>query len=141
MVHWIFVEKWLICYGFLLFSKVCCFFLMLPFRILLNVIYSGILMYQFFHGTVHVSCLERLYRVLHQMAFFVSMILFKLLRLLVPYLTILLLLKISTEYFEEVSVVEIPSNDHTCAETMWRNILFIDIFLPLDQRVRRCNNF
>lgn len=92
-------------------------------------------MYQFFHGTVHVTCSESFYRVLHQMIYFLSMILFKLLRLLVPYLTVLLLLKISTQYFEEVSVVEIPSNDDTCAETMWRNILFIDIFFPMDQRV------
>lgn len=95
-------------------------------------------MYQFFHGTVHVTCSESFYRVLHQMVYFLSMILFKLLRLLVPYLTILLLLKISTQYFNEVSVVEIPSNDDTCTETMWRNILFIDIFFPLDQRVSPC---
>lgn len=97
--------------------------------------YSGIIMYQFFHGTIHINCSEKFYRVLHQMIYFFSVILFKLTRFLLPYLSILLLVKVANEYFSEVSAVEIPSNDDECERTIWRNLLFIDIFFPLDQRV------
>lgn len=96
---------------------------------------SGIIMYQFFHRTVHVANSESFYRVLHQMVYFVSMIIFKVLRLLVPYVSVLLLLKVSTDHFFETSVVQIPSNDGNCGAIMWRNLIFIDIFFPLEQRV------
>lgn len=70
------------------------------------------------------------------MMYFISVIFFKMMRLFLPYLVIILSLKISMLYYKEVSAVEIASNDHiTCENNFWRNILYIDIFYPLTERV------
>lgn len=41
-------------------------------------------------------------------------------------------------HFHDHGVIEIPSEDHvTCADSMWKNILYIDTFAPLKNRVNQ----
>ncbi len=47
------------------------------------------------------------------------------------------MLQIVMKYYYHNSIVEIPSQDHiTCQENMWRNMLFIDTFFPIQERVK-----
>lgn len=63
-------------------------------------------------------------------------------RLIFPYLVVLLMLQIIMKYFHHNSIVEIPTQDHiTCQENMWRNMLFIDTFFPVHERVNFASNF
>lgn len=40
------------------------------------------------------------------------------------------------KHFNSHSIVDIPSEDHiTCEESMWKNILYIDTFYPIKDRV------
>lgn len=60
-------------------------------------------------------------------------------RLIFPYLVCLLMLQLIIKYFYDHSIVEIPSQDHiTCQENMWKNMLFIDTFFPIHERVSSC---
>ena len=62
---------------------------------------------------------------------------FYIFRLIMPYVMILHVLSISMKYFHEYSVLDIPSHDHvTCEANMWKNLLFIDNFVPYSERVR-----
>lgn len=57
-------------------------------------------------------------------------------RLTFPYLVVLILLHISMKHFHDHGMLEIPSEDHvTCADSMWKNILYIDTFSPMRLRV------
>ncbi|XP_055303582.1 nose resistant to fluoxetine protein 6-like [Sitodiplosis mosellana] len=74
------------------------------------------------------SCFDTL---LHIM----SMIAYKVLQSVFPYIAILLLLQMLMKHFYDFSIIDIPSMDHrTCERSMWRNILYIDQFYPLDER-------
>lgn len=66
----------------------------------------------------------------------ISMIAYKTLSTLFPYLIALLTLEMLMKYFYDFSAVDIPSMDHiTCHTNMWRNIFYIDQFYPLEERV------
>lgn len=57
-----------------------------------------------------------------------------------PYLVTLLLVKVSAEYFYEVSPVDLPSFDHvTCGDNIGRSLLYADIFFPIEERVSVLN--
>lgn len=54
-----------------------------------------------------------------------------------PYLVVLIVLQLTMKHFTDVSLLDIPSEDHvTCQEHMWKNILYIDTFFPVTERVR-----
>lgn len=66
----------------------------------------------------------------------ISMIAYKMFSMTFPYIATLLLLKMLMKYFYDFSIIDIPSMDHqTCEQSMLRNILYIDQFYPLDERV------
>lgn len=67
----------------------------------------------------------------------VLMIAYKVFSMTFPYIAILLLLQMFMKYFYDFGTIDIPSMDHkTCETSMWRNILYVDQFYPLDERVR-----
>lgn len=55
---------------------------------------------------------------------------------MIPYSVGLFVLSICMKYFNDFSIIDIPSLDHkTCSTNMWRNIFYIDQFYPLQERV------
>lgn len=66
----------------------------------------------------------------------ILMIAYKVFSMTFPYIATLLLLQLFMKHFYDFSIIDIPSVDHqTCQSSMWRNILFIDQFYPLHERV------
>lgn len=66
----------------------------------------------------------------------VSMIAYKVLSMTFPYMSMLLLLQMLMRHFYDFSIVDIPSMDHqTCQTSIWHNILYIDQFYPIEERV------
>lgn len=66
----------------------------------------------------------------------VSMIAYKVLSMTFPYMSMLLLLQMVMRQFYDFSIVDIPSMDHqTCQTSIWHNILYIDQFYPIEDRV------
>lgn len=66
----------------------------------------------------------------------ISMIAYKVFSMTFPYITTLLLLQMLMKYFHDFSIIDIPSLDHkTCEYSMWHNILYIDQFYRLEDRV------
>lgn len=66
----------------------------------------------------------------------ISMILYKVFSHTFPYIATLLVLQMLMKHFYDFSIIDIPSMDHrTCETSMWRNILYIDQFYQLDERV------
>ena len=54
---------------------------------------------------------------------------------------ILHVLSIAMKHFKDYSILDIPSNDHvTCEANMWKNLLFIDNFVPYSERVSSLEN-
>lgn len=50
---------------------------------------------------------------------------------------VLIVLQLTMKHFTDVGLLDIPSEDHvTCQEHMWKNILYIDTFFPVTERVR-----
>lgn len=65
-----------------------------------------------------------------------SMIAYKVISMTFPYIATLMLLQLLMKHFHDFSIIDIPSMDHqTCQTSMWHNILYIDQFYPLEQRV------
>lgn len=68
------------------------------------------------------------------------MIVYKAFSMTVPYIATLLVLELLMKHFHDFSIIDIPSMDHvTCQTNMWRNILYIDQFYPLENRVSNFN--
>lgn len=66
----------------------------------------------------------------------VSMIAYKVFSMTFPYVATLLLLQMLMKHFYDFSIIDIPSLDHkTCENSMWHNILYIDQFYRLEDRV------
>ncbi|XP_037028727.1 nose resistant to fluoxetine protein 6-like [Bradysia coprophila] len=96
---------------------------------------SGVQITYTFYKTIKTILNDHSIGTLDQVIHFAAMIIHKVLRLIFPYLVVLLMLQIVMKYFYHNSIVEIPSQDHmTCQENMWRNMLFIDTFFPIKER-------
>jgi hypothetical protein len=63
------------------------------------------------------------------------MCLYRALRVIFPYITILLSLRILMKYFHESSIITLPSLDHVNCDDISRNIFFLNNFGPPDKRV------
>lgn len=121
----------------------------------MNFMYSGVTITHTFYKTIKNIINDHSIGTLDQVIHFAAMILHKVLRypphstyiqqsgnnvlfyrLIFPYLVVLLMLQVIMKYFYHNSIAEIPSQDHiTCQENMWRNMLFIDTFFPIHERV------
>lgn len=109
---------------------------LLHYKIAIVLLFSGVcLAHMFFNRMKNIdveaicSCFETLLHI-------VSMIAYKVFSMLFPYIATLLLLQMFMKYFHDFSTINIPSTDHqTCETSMWRNILYIDQFYPLEERV------
>lgn len=70
---------------------------------------------------------------------FVMLVSFKILKILLPYLTVIHSLRIAMKHFNENSILNVPSNDHLTCENIWKNLLFLDNFGPYSERVSEIN--
>lgn len=71
----------------------------------------------------------------------ISMIAYKTLSTIFPYLIALLSLEMLMKYLNDYAAVNIPSVDHiTCSSNIWRNVFYIDQFYPLEERVSFCTS-
>ncbi|XP_044733081.1 nose resistant to fluoxetine protein 6-like [Chrysoperla carnea] len=65
---------------------------------------------------------------------YVSLILYRFVRLTPPYIFVIGISSISTKYHLSNSVIELPSSDHVnCDKYWWRNILYINTFFPSNE--------
>jgi len=97
---------------------------------------SGVFLCQSFFNSTRDLKIHKVTGVFDQFLHYFALNIFKILKLLLPYVTVLNLLSISQKHFNEHSVVDIPSNDHyTCAVNMWKNLIFLDNFSSYSERV------
>lgn len=71
----------------------------------------------------------------HFQHFFLILI-FKVLRVLLPYLAVIHSLRIAMKHFHETSILNVPSNDHFTCDNIWKNLVFLENFSPYEERVR-----
>lgn len=94
-----------------------------------------------FYTTARVIDVHQICGAFDQLLLFASMVLYKLIRLTFPYLVVLIGLQLTMKHYQSTAVLEIPSEDHaTCQEHMWKNILYIDTFFPVTERVSERRN-
>lgn len=69
---------------------------------------------------------------------FVGLIIFRFIRLTVPYMFVLGLSSVTMRYFEQYSVFEPEFSDQENCPKYWiRNVFYINTFFPVDQMVRK----
>lgn len=67
---------------------------------------------------------------------FFGLIVFRFVRLTVPYLFVLGISQVTMQYFEQYSIFEPEFSDQdNCPKYWWRNVLYINTFFPVDQMV------
>lgn len=58
-------------------------------------------------------------------------------RIILPYIIIICLAEFLGSILEEWAVLDVPSVDHKyCSRSGWKNVLFLDQFLPITKRVK-----
>lgn len=99
-------------------------------------IYSGVCIAHMFYNRMRNIDVEAISSCFDTMLHILSMIVYKAFSMTFPYIATLLVLELLMKYFHDFSIIDIPSMDHvTCQTNMWRNILYIDQFYPLENRV------
>ena len=96
---------------------------------------SGILLCQMFFNSSRELNIHNTSRISEHFKHFFMLVAFKVLRIIVPYLTVIHVLRIAMRYFNESSILNVPSNDHITCENIWKNLLFLDNFGPYKERV------
>lgn len=96
---------------------------------------NGILLCQMFFDSSREMKIKNLNTVSKHFQQFFLLISFKVLRILLPYLTVIHSLRIAMKHFNENSILNVPSNDHLSCENIWKNLLFLDNFGPYSERV------
>ncbi|XP_055915180.1 nose resistant to fluoxetine protein 6-like [Eupeodes corollae] len=91
---------------------------------------GSFLTYEFFKKIPHGS-----WNVFEQLVHLMTMFADKFLSGSVSYAIVLIALEVTSKYFHFNTVLEVPSYDFQACETnKWKNILYLDTFLPLEQR-------
>lgn len=111
------------------------------YRIIINFYYSGITISTMFYASIDKMKIDKFCPALEQLLCFIILLLNKFLKLILPYTVVLILVQLVMKYLNAFSIIEIPSIDHlTCETNMWRNVLFIDTFYPIIERVSKLFN-
>lgn len=97
---------------------------------------SGILLCQMFFKSSQELNIRKASRIAEHFKHFFLLVCVKILRIILPYLTVIHLLRIAMRHFNESSILNVPSNDHITCENIWKNLLFIDNFGAYKDRVR-----
>lgn len=97
---------------------------------------SGILLCQMFFNSSRELSIRSLSRISEHFKQFFLLVCFKVLRIILPYVIVILLLRVAMKHFNESSILNVPSNDHVTCENIWKNLLFLDNFGPYKDRVR-----
>lgn len=60
---------------------------------------------------------------------------YKILKMTLPYLSVIVCLRMAMKHFNENSILSVPSNDHFTCNEVWKNLIFLDVFIPYSERV------
>lgn len=105
-------------------------------------IFSGVCIAHMFYNRMRNIDVEAITSCFDTLLHIFSMIAYKAFSTTFPYIATLLALELLMKYFYDFSIIDIPSMDHlTCQTSLWRNILYIDQFYPLEERVSDFNFF
>lgn len=96
---------------------------------------SGILLCQTFFNSSRELKIHNVSRVSEHFKHFFLLVSFKVLGILLPYVTVIHSLRIAMKHFNENSILNVPSNDHFTCDNIWKNLLFHDNFGPYNERV------
>lgn len=96
---------------------------------------SGILLCQTFFNSSRELKIHNVSRISEQLKHFFLLVSFKILKILLPYVTVIQLLRIAMKHFNENSILNVPSHDHFTCDNIWKNLLFLDNFGPYSERV------
>lgn len=97
---------------------------------------SGISLAILFYSMTDNLKVDQFSGALEQILYFIVMIVNKVLTIILPYTVVLIMVQLTMKHYDDYSMIEIPTMDHlTCESNMWRNVLYIDTFFPMDERV------
>lgn len=96
---------------------------------------NGVLLCQIFFNSSRDLRIHNVKEISEHFKHYLLMVLYKLLRILLPFVTVIYSLRIAMKHFNENSILNIPSNDHFTCDNVWKNLLFLDIFSPHNERV------
>lgn len=97
---------------------------------------NGILLCQMFFTSSRELKLSSASGVAKHFQHFFLLLVYKILRILLPYLTVIHSLRIAMKHFNENSILNVPSNDHFTCDNIWKNLIFLENFSPYNERVR-----
>lgn len=97
---------------------------------------SGVCIAHMFYNRMKCIDVEAITSCFDTLLHIMSMIAYKAFSMTFPFIATLLILQLLMRHFHDFSIIDIPSMDHlTCETSMWRNILYVDQFYPLEDRV------
>lgn len=102
---------------------------------------NGILLCQMFYNSSYELNILNVSRISDHFRHFFLLVFCKVCRIILPYVTVIHLLRIAMRHFHESSILNVPSNDHITCENIWKNLLFLDNFGPHKDRVRLKETF
>lgn len=96
---------------------------------------NGFLLCQMFFHSSHELRIHNLRGICEHFKHFFFLVIYKVVRILLPYVTVIHSLRIAMRHFNENSILSVPSNDHYTCENIWKNLLFLDNLSSFDKRV------
>lgn len=96
---------------------------------------NGVLLCQIFFTSSRELKIHNVKGISEHFQHYFMMVAYKVLRITLPYLTVILSLRIAMQHFNENNILSIPSNDHFTCGNVWKNLFFLDVFMPHNERV------
>ncbi|CRL04483.1 CLUMA_CG017564, isoform A [Clunio marinus] len=95
---------------------------------------NGVALCQMFFTSSKDLGIHKIKGVSKHLQHYIFLIVYKIFKLFLPYITTIHLLRMFMKYFNENSILTIPSNDHFTCENIFTKLAFLDLYSPYSER-------